>query len=94
MHHPYKTITYSSANENGREQIDIERARTVAEVAFAALSGDFDLTTTVTKSYVADGLRWVEKETGLPADGDLQFELFEIKGRMKRVNREMENEFR
>lgn len=86
----YKTITYCTKNEDGLEQIDLERAKTIAEMATdMVLRGDYNLNSTVVTSYVADGLRWVEKGTGLAVHGDLQFELFEIKGRMKRLNREM-----
>lgn len=84
--HNYLSRSYASANENGQEEIVLERHRTIAELAWAALSGDFDLSKTVVKRYVRLGLfSWVEKDTGIVPNEDMQLELSEIELHLKQA---------
>lgn len=82
----YISVTYTTCNEADQQEITTERYRTISELAWATLHGDFALSKTVTKKYVAVGTRWVEKDTGVVPGHDTQYELYEIKGHLKRMS--------
>jgi len=86
----YVSITHISSNENGEQELVLEEEwPTWKFLWFACLSAikGINLPQTKVRSYVVKGTVWAEKETGKIPDAEMQFELFECKGWVKRQDR-------
>lgn len=73
---------YATANENEAEEIQLDYYRSGIEMLLAFLKTFETQDPRVTETFVYDGRRWINKDTGEIPNHDKQFELFEIKARM------------
>jgi hypothetical protein len=81
----YTSIGHCTCNENGVEEITIERELTTFEWFQAIITTmSFKVPAVVVETYEADGTVWVDKETRVVPDRDKQYELFCIKASLKR----------
>jgi len=86
-----RSIRHATSNEDGVEELAIERELSTFEYLTAALkAGTFKIPTTITEVWVARGTQWVDKVTGIAPDHEKQFELFNAKGEMKRQSQRMD----
>ena len=81
----YLSVTHISSNENGEEELVLESHWNWLEtLAFCFSEFHYPvLPPTKKEHYIARGTFWVEKETGVKVDSEMQFELFECKGWVK-----------
>ena len=88
----YKSAMYATANEDGMEEIEIERDRDLFELSSRLLRGyTWKSSKTITETWVLEKVKsgngviskWVDKWTGVPARGELQVELFGLKSRIQ-----------
>ncbi len=78
------STSYITKNENGQEEICFDYEYNPWD-RFCVMLKKFTLKSPKrnTESWVATGLLWVNKETGIKAEGDMQWALFQIKGYFK-----------
>ena len=80
----YISQTYISSNEDGEQQITLEYETGFHRWILTAIKEHtLKVPLVMTEEWVAEGTRWVGKYSRIPADSDKQFELFEIKGRLR-----------
>jgi len=85
------SIRHATSNENGVEELAIERELSTFEYLTAvAKAHTFKIPTTITEVWVVDGLQWVDKATGIAPDHEKQLELFYAKAEMKRRSASMD----
>jgi hypothetical protein len=81
----YVSITHISSNENGEQELILEEEWPTWKFLWFAFIGHWKhYPQTKIRSYIAKGTVWAEKETGSIPNKDMQFELFEAKGWIKR----------
>jgi cell shape-determining protein MreC len=88
----YRSITLVSSNEDGREELSVERNLYLPEIlSFIFREKSFKWPDTVTETYVLIGRRYVDalahwrnKVTGEVPDRDRQQELDELRREVKR----------
>jgi hypothetical protein len=80
----YTSVSHCTRNENGVEEITIERELTIFEWFQAIITTmSFKVPAVVVEEYEAYGTQWVEKSTGFVPNDEKQHELFCIKGALK-----------
>jgi len=80
-----KSIRHATSNEDGLEELAIERELSTLEYLTAvAKARTFKVPNTITEVYVVRGLCWVDKKTGEIPDNDKQYQLFCAKGEVTR----------
>lgn len=94
----YRTMQYATSNEDGMEEIVIERNSTISEFFRLLLANrSWSASQVVTETWVLERIksgngeisRWVDKYSDELAYGDVQLELFRIKGEMQAQNRSL-----
>ena len=71
-----KSVRHATSNEHGVEEIAIERELSTFEyLTAAAKARSFKIPTIKEEVYVAVGLGWVDKKTGMIPDHDKEIEI-------------------
>ncbi len=87
----YQSVRHCTRNENGYEELETERELFVFEWLWAMLKArSFNVPRTRTETWIAVGTQWVDKATGLAPDWDKQYEIFLLKGQLKRHSAAMD----
>jgi hypothetical protein len=81
----YKSVYHCTSNENGDEELRIERAGTVIGMMMSFFKTGNVGPSVVTDSYVMRGAQWVVKETGIIPKHEKQIELLYAKASLKHI---------
>ena len=82
----YVSIRHCTANENGQEELVLESNWPLWQGIWFAISGA-DMPDTKKEAFVVQGTVWAKKETGHIPNSEMQYELFECKGWIKRQSK-------
>jgi len=86
-----KSIRHATSNEDGVEELAIERELSTLEYLTAvAKARTFKIPNTITEVWVVRGLQWADKVTGDIPDHEKQIELFYAKAEITRQSRLMD----
>ena len=83
----YRSVTHTTANENGVEELKLELPLTLWEKwVYAVKNRTLDIPETQVKAYLAKGPYWIDKDTGMIPDETSQYECYEAKAWLRYNN--------
>ena len=83
----YTSICHATSNEDGEEQLTLEYETGFHRMVYLMFKNrTLKVPAIQREEWIVEGTRWIGKYSRNPADDKKQFELFEAKGYVKRLD--------